>query len=39
MDALSEQGMIPAGTTVRVIQVLDNQVKVRSMERDEEITT
>ena len=39
MDALSEQGMIPAGTTVQVIQVLDNQVKVRPAEGDQEITT
>jgi membrane-bound serine protease (ClpP class) len=36
LDALSEQGVIPAGVTIEVIQVLDNQVKVRRVKTDQD---
>ena len=34
-DALSDLGVIPAGTPITVIRVLDNQLKVRPTEVDD----
>jgi membrane-bound ClpP family serine protease len=34
-DALSDLGVIPAGTRITVIRVLDNQLKVRTAEADD----
>ena len=38
LDALSEHGVIDAGTSVVVVEILDNQVKVRRETKEEGIT-